>query len=118
MKISVFILVNRSCKCCTLCRIDLSGGTDPAETVKNVLSNIIGFLIMSLSLKILCVIHDLMMLCLNIGDIDIVPVKNLEQFICQKILCLKIVGIYKMHVKDINTKNRVYNYSCQTYELV
>ena len=35
---------------------------------------------------------------------------NLTKLICKKILCLMIVGIYKTHVKEINIKNRVYNY--------
>ena len=34
---------------------------------------------------------------------------NLKQFICWKILCLMILRIYKMQMKDINTKNRVCN---------
>ena len=33
---------------------------------------------------------------------------NLKQFICLKIQCLMIVGIYKMHIKEINIKHRVY----------
>ena len=32
------------------------------------------------------------------------------KFICWKCLCLMIVGIYKMHIKEINIKNRVYSY--------
>ena len=32
------------------------------------------------------------------------------QFICEKILFLMVLGIYKMHVKESNTKKRVYNY--------
>ena len=35
---------------------------------------------------------------------------NLTQLIFWKILCLMIVGIYKIHSKEINIKNRVYNY--------
>ena len=35
---------------------------------------------------------------------------NLMQFIFQKIMCLMIVGMYKMHANEINIKNRVYNY--------
>ena len=101
------------------CRIDLSGGIDPAERNNSKEFIVWYYWFSNHEFKSQnSVIHDLMMLCLNIGDIDVVPVKNLEQLICQKILCLKIVGIYKMHVKEINAKNRVYNYSCQTYELV
>ena len=64
------------------------------------------------------------MLCLNLSDIAIITVKgidivvllmtlaNLKQFICWKILCLIIMDIYiyKMNIKDINIKNRVYSY--------
>ena len=32
------------------------------------------------------------------------------QFNCQKVLWLIISGIYKMHINEINIKNRVYNY--------
>ena len=32
------------------------------------------------------------------------------QFICEKILFFMVLGIYKMHVKESNIKNRVYNY--------
>ena len=35
---------------------------------------------------------------------------NLIQFICWKILCLVIVDLYKMHLKEIDTKKGVYNY--------
>ena len=35
---------------------------------------------------------------------------NLEHFVCYKILCLVIVGMYEIHIKEINIKNQVYNY--------
>ena len=35
---------------------------------------------------------------------------NLKPFIYFKILCIRIVGIYKVHINEINIKNRVYNY--------
>ena len=35
---------------------------------------------------------------------------NLIQIIFWKILCLNFVGMYKTHTKEINIKNRVYNY--------
>ena len=66
--------------------------------------------------------HDLTMLCLNLSDIAIITVKNidyrlffmklanLKQFIFQKIMYLKTVGIYKMHSNKISIKNRVHNY--------
>ena len=62
------------------------------------------------------------MLCFNISNIAITTIKgidhwciihgikNLKQFICLKILCLKIVGIYiKRHINEINIKNQVWN---------
>ena len=35
---------------------------------------------------------------------------NPTQFICQKILCFMILGIYKIHMKEIKIKSRVYYY--------
>ena len=35
---------------------------------------------------------------------------SLKLFFCCKILRLMIVGIYKMHIREINIKNRVYSY--------
>ena len=68
--------------------------------------------------------HDLMMFCLNISNIATITVKdagycwqfmtNLKQFT----VCSMFVGMYEMHVKEINIKNRVYNYPCQTYGLM
>lgn len=59
--------------------------------------------------------HYLTMLCLNISDITITTAKgvlfmalaNLNQFIYQKILCMMIVGIYKMYMKQKNYKGLV-----------
>ena len=59
------------------------------------------------------------MLCLNLSDITIITVKaldypcirtlaNLKQLIYQKIICLKIMGIYKMHTKKMNIENQVH----------
>ena len=43
-------------------------------------------------------------------DVLFMALKNLKQFICLKILCLKIVGIYiKIHINEINIKNQVWN---------
>ena len=62
------------------------------------------------------------MLCRNSSDIAIINFKgvdyrvlfktlsNLLPFISRKILRLKIVGIYKMHTKEIKINNRVSNY--------
>ena len=62
------------------------------------------------------------MLCFNLSDIVITSVKsvdyhcitmtlaNLKQFIYWKILYLMVMGIYKMHIKEINIKSRVCNY--------
>ena len=65
--------------------------------------------------------HDLAMLCLKISNFAIITVKgiiiglfmaltNLKQFICQKIMYLKIADINIIHVKEISVKNIVYNY--------
>ena len=35
---------------------------------------------------------------------------NPKQFICKKILCLKIVAIYKTHINKVNVENQVFNY--------
>ena len=35
---------------------------------------------------------------------------NVKQFVCWKIQCLNIVGIYKIHVKEIDIKNPICNY--------
>ena len=58
------------------------------------------------------------MLCLNLSDIAIITAKCVD--LCWVIHDLSIsdgihllensVGIYKMHVKDINIKKIVYNY--------
>ena len=34
---------------------------------------------------------------------------DLLQYICWNILCFMIIGIYKMHIKEINIKIGVYN---------
>ena len=60
----------------------------------------------------------LAMLCLNLSSISITNVKGVEYCcIIQDIsksegihLLLVIVGIHKIHVKEVNIKNRVYNY--------
>ena len=66
--------------------------------------------------------HNSVMLCLNISIIAIITVKrliiivsfmilaSLKQSICWKNLHFMIVGIHKMHAKEINIKNRVCNY--------
>ena len=36
---------------------------------------------------------------------------NLMEFICGKILCLKIVDIYTPHFRETNFENSVYNYN-------
>ena len=55
------------------------------------------------------------MLCFNISDIAIITVKNADDRMIHEIskfdaihfceiLCLKIVDVYKMHIKEINIK--------------
>ena len=56
------------------------------------------------------------MLCLDISNIAIINVKGIAYFLqfwrnwLLKVLCLKIVDIYKMHIKEINIKIRVFDY--------
>ena len=66
--------------------------------------------------------HDLTLLCLNLSDIVIITVKAVEYhcIICDiskceatnllEILYFMIVCVYKIHIKEIIIKNRVYNY--------
>ena len=68
------------------------------------------------------VCHNLTMLSLSIGDIAIITVKAVdycravhelsksEAINLLKSLCLIIVDVYKMHVKEIKIKNLVYSY--------
>ena len=68
------------------------------------------------------VCHNLTMLSLSIGDIAIITVKGVdycrtvhepsksEAINLLKSLCLIIVDVYKMHVKEIKIKNLVYSY--------
>ena len=41
---------------------------------------------------------------------DLLSACKSEEIDLLKVLCLKIVGIYKMHIKEINIKNRVFDY--------
>ena len=56
------------------------------------------------------------MLCLDISNIAIINDKGIAYFLqfwrnwLLKVLCLKIVDIYKMHIKEINIKIRVFDY--------
>ena len=98
--------------------------------VNNVWSYTIGFLIKGSSFKILfvmvvtmwqCYVLILTILLLSMlkGLIIFVlslTLTNLKQFIFQKILCLMVVGIYKMHAKEISIKNQLYN--CYSDSLV
>ena len=93
-------------------------------TVKNVLSTAIGILIMGSNFQNLLVMVAMICLCcvlmlaillfslLNVLTIAafFMTLPNLMQFICRKILCLKIVDIYKTHFREINIENSVYNY--------
>ena len=58
-----------------------------------------------------------MILCLNICDIAFITVKGCD-YCCiihdiyksDAIICLMIMGTYKMHIKEVDIKNRVFNY--------
>ena len=87
--------------------------------IKDVLFVIISFSIMVLTFKILSVMVVMMsdgcalvlvILLLSLLKMLIIVASfkifaSLKQFICQKILCLIVVGIYKVHVHKINIKN-------------
>ena len=74
----------------------------------------IGLLIIGLNFKILFAMVVMIWRCsvFIFSDIAIITAlflasANLTQFICKKIQCLTIVGIYKMYMNKINIKNRV-----------
>ena len=63
--------------------------------------------------------NGLQLFCLNITDITVITVKSIDNFciihyisksetihLLKKIVCLFIVGIYKMHMKENNIRNR------------
>ena len=66
--------------------------------------------------------YDLVTLSLNISNITIIAVRGTdyhctiqcisssEAIIFLKIMLLMIVGIYKMHIKEMNVKSWIYNY--------
>ena len=74
------------------------------------------------------VCHDLTILCLNLCNLSIITVKGVDCYCiidnigkCKaipswKILHLTVVDILKiMHIKEINTKNWVYNYYIENF---
>ena len=93
-------------------------------TVKNVLSTAIGILIMVSNFQnllvmvaMICLYCVLMLAILLLSLLKVLtiaaffmPLPNLKQFICGKILCLKIVDIYKTYFSEINIENSVYSY--------
>ena len=64
--------------------------------------------------------HDLTMLCLNINDIAITALKgtgyyciihDISKFEAIDLFCIWKSSVFiKIHIKEINIKNRVYNY--------
>ena len=61
--------------------------------------------------------HDLVILFLNLSDYAFITVKGINYcYIIHETsksdaVCYKtIVGIYEMHIREINIKNRVYKY--------
>ena len=93
-------------------------------TVRNVWFVTIGLLIIGSNFKILsvmavmiwgfCVLILAILLTLLLKELVTVVLfmilANLKQFVCWKIMCLMILGIYKMHVKEITIRDRAYNY--------
>ena len=79
------------------------------------------FLVMVLNFMILSVMV-VRMFCLKLSDTAIITVKNFDcscifhearnlmHFNRQKILCLMIVCLYKMHINEIIIKNMVYSF--------
>ena len=107
-------------------RIDLSERIDPAKSnnSKEIIVCCYWLKIMGSNFKILfeiavtiwrCCVLILAILLLSLLKVLIIVVlfitlANLKEFICWKIFCFMIIGMYKMHIKEINTGNRVYIY--------
>ena len=91
-------------------------------TVKNVLSAPIGILIVGSNFKIpvvmvvmirwYCAFILVILLFSLLNELIVVvlfmTLTTFIQLICWNVLCLMIGGIYKMHFKEINVKNRDY----------
>ena len=105
-------------------RIDLSEGVDPAKSNNSKESIICHNSLFNHEFKFQHSIcngcHDLTIVSVNISNIAIITLKGVAyrcvihdiskfEAVCWKILYLVIVGIYKMHIKEIKIKSRVFN---------
>ena len=104
-------------------RIDLSRKIDPDKNINSEECIVCHYCFSNRGIKFQNSIcngcQDFTMSCLDISDMDLITVKgvaylclihNISKYkaiFCWKTLCLMILGVYKMYIKEINIKNRV-----------